>query len=171
MQAAGIQKARMDLHGTLYGGIDGRGNEREAGMRELKVRGYAVEEMVGSQWLYGTGAHRTVFAEEFAKECGQSGEAFIWTESGWVLVHDESVGQYTGLKDKNGKEIYEGDIVEYGLLTGEIVFESGSFQLEIMKSEYSGLIGTRDCLIDLAEDGFEIVGNVFEHSDLLDAAE
>ena len=32
MQAAGIQKTRMDLHGTLSGGIDGRGNERGAGM-------------------------------------------------------------------------------------------------------------------------------------------
>lgn len=30
-------------------------------MREIKVRGYAVEKMVGSQWRYGTGIRKTVF--------------------------------------------------------------------------------------------------------------
>ena len=156
MQAAGIQKTRMDLYAALYGGIDGRGNERGAGMRELKFR---VWDNVENEFLTGWKTNQLVI-RPLSGRVTDGG-----TTPNVILL------QYTGLEDRNGKEIYEGDIVEYGLLTGEIVFESGSFQLEIMKSEYSGLIGTRDCLIDLAEDGFEIVGNVFEHSDLLDAAE
>lgn len=53
---------------------------------EVKIRGYAAVEMVNSQWRYGTGIHRTVFAEHFAKQVGRSGETFIWTESGWLQI-------------------------------------------------------------------------------------
>lgn len=40
-------------------------------MREIKLRGYAVEEMLGSQWLYGTGIHVVTFTrlERSDKTC------------------------------------------------------------------------------------------------------
>ena len=75
------------------------------------------------------------------------------------------VNQYTGLKDKNNKEIYEGDVLfeSFGEKYHKVVFENGSFRAEFEGDfeEYSF------DLIDVVAQGCEIVGNIYQNPELL----
>lgn len=66
------------------------------------------------------------------------------------------VMQYTGLKDKNGKEIYEGDIVKEDDKVGVIEYHGSSFM---------GVFGDERVLN--GESDFEVIGNIYENPELL----
>jgi len=87
-----------------------------------------------------------------------------------IEVIPETVGQYTGLKDKSGKEICEGDIVRLKLpydkrfnTTGTIVFdeETVSLRLKIRASTEAYV------LYKNVTDNMEIIGNIHENPELL----
>jgi hypothetical protein len=79
-------------------------------------------------------------------------------------VDPETVGQYTGLKDKNGVRIFEGDIIQYGNSGADRIYwddELSSFmELRIIGgNEYS-------CSLVVAEKS-EIIGNIHDNPELL----
>jgi len=91
-----------------------------------------------------------------------------------VGVHDSSppfnrygvviLEQYTGLKDKNGVEIYEGDIVKdniFGLYT--VFFSYGGFKL-IGVNELSNQLA----LMDSHSNWYEVIGNIYENPELME---
>ena len=70
--------------------------------------------------------------------------------------------QFTGLKDKNGKEIYEGDILEHNLWgKTQIIWEMGMFRGTETKS------GIDVTLADQQLKRCRVIGNIYENKDLL----
>ena len=106
----------------------------------------------------------------FGIEFRQDG-IFLTDSSGDYLENNSELMQCTGLKDKNGKEIFEGDILEWveeNLGEGNIVkdrgvveFEHGSFSIKYISiCEWYNEDGTP----------FEIIGNIWENPELLESA-
>lgn len=83
------------------------------------------------------------------------------------------VMQYTGLKDKNDKEIYEGDIVKHnGNTTGEnkaiIIYKDGCFKTTIWHNEIEIAMSYMDDLyVGTVTDKVEVIGNIYENPNLL----
>ncbi|PKR85049.1 YopX family protein [Heyndrickxia camelliae] len=139
-------------------------------MREIKFRGYAVEEMVNGQWLEGFGVSELKFAEHHAKAVGRDSNWWLYTNSGDYLVNPKSIGQYTGLKDKNGREIYEGDILLFNNSINDrkwkcvVEYREGSFVCVYQNDKVYNHFDSWN----VPKVTWEVIGNIYENPSLLE---
>jgi len=93
---------------------------------------------------------------------GWNSEVCVLTDV-WKYIEDYgyTVMQYTGLKDKNGKEIYEGDVIKKGECVYKVAFGSGAFIFQGISHRNSGYF------THSPSDEFEILGNIYENPELI----
>ena len=135
-----------------------------------RFRGLSIDENSKGEWQYGhliEDRGRAFIINEVV----EANEQYI-TIGSWCPVNPDTLGQATGLKDKNGKEIFEGDIL--GIETDEGILNVNVFwdekhALFMFESE---IHNEKELLAELVEDNtypFEIIGNIYKNKELLDA--
>ena len=93
--------------------------------------------------------------------------------NGYAYVIPETVGQYTGLTDKNGKKIFDGDIIDTPDRLIKVVWFTGNAQFDINFIRYANDIIITNFkgihMRDLKE--YEIIGNIHDNPELLKGGE
>ena len=125
-------------------------------MREILFRGKRVD---NGEWEFGD-----LWCNPYGKRavCIVSPINDQGTTGGNEVI-PETVGQYTGLTDKNGRKIFEGDIVKMraygvGYHCTSVYFRDGKFAVD----------GTQYHFKNICSNSVEVIGNIFDNPDLLE---
>lgn len=123
-------------------------------MREIKFRGKRVD---NNQWVYGYLTH----TNKKMNPCIHIGVVEVYE------VDPKSVGQFTGLFDKNFEEIYEGDVVSVYDENRTVIFKNAFWNLELCENAQIGGFGTEKSgglkpLYRYPQDWIEVIGNIYK---------
>lgn len=136
-------------------------------MREILFRGKRID---NGEWIYGFYFYDSFYNKAYITIGNYCMTASTIISNQRIMnaleVDPNTVGQYTGLTDKNGTKIFEGDIVKYGDTVHNVVFEQRN------GTAYFGLVySTLETLSfgyyqDLKQ--IEVIGNIYDNPELLE---
>ena len=121
-------------------------------MREILFRGKRVD---NDEWVYGFLTCMNYIDVFTQKVCYDGEEELKYCTVEHCQVDAHTVGQYTGLTDKNGKKIFEGDIVESPRGTQGFI--------EWQNAECAFLVNIGDDWQTMDDCPYEVVGNIYDN--------
>lgn len=152
--------------------------------REIKFRGQKLDsnEFIVGQlaYMFDDKKHALImpscfFATRDFGEEDENGNPIIQNElavGGFLSVKPETIGQFTGLHDKNGKEIYEGDVFDFYGIFNVVIFKDGMFCYDSYRENKNF-----ENIVKLCNENFdwennksseiEVIGNLYENPELL----
>lgn len=133
-------------------------------MREILFRGKRID---NGEWEYGNLNYGTIEIKSIKDSYYISDfDVNPWDKKFYPVI-PESVGQYTGMTDKNGNEIFEGDIVKFPHGTKSI---NGKIEYIEEDCIYYLTYKTGRVPFGVFFNGFEleIIGNIYDNSELLE---
>ena len=140
-------------------------------MREILFRGKKGDD----EWVYGSFCMDAL--EQFNGLCGVDGFIRLYDKAKDKMqtyeVDRETVGQYTGLNDKHGKRIFEGDIVKTSDITHEGVIQipGESFEIAMRKGCWVMVAGEDWDFLETNHECIQVIGNIHDNPELLKGGE
>ena len=131
--------------------------------RKILFRGKHIHEMDSNEHLNGTWVHGYLSDKNYIYDKILDGE---------FVVDENTICQYTGLTDKNGKKIFEGDIVRFGKNYGEVKFGLHESNWQIDKYNQGFFVKFPKVYfrneLGFWRDKVVVTGNIYDNPELLE---